>query len=317
MVVIAVIVIVYSLSGYISGTLSQYIQHILSQEMGHSLDRVQLISVYGLSLGIFLRIMAPIFAVAIIFGVLINLVQVGMAVASEGLKPKLSNINPIEGFKRIFSKKAVFDFVKTLIKLIVIGVVVFHLVQKALPEILGLLNMQIVLSADYFIKLAFRISITAMGVFMLIALMDFVYQKWEYNRSLKMSKEEIRKEMKQTEGDPLVKAMIREKQRMMSMRRMMHSIPEATVVVTNPSHLAVVLKYEDDEMDAPQIVAKGAGYVAAKIKEIALEHEIPLIEDKAVARALYKNCEIGDYIPVELYQAVAAIIAHIYTIQNK
>ena len=323
-VVIAVIVVLYSLSGHIGRTLSEYLCHILSGQIGNPLDGTQFILIYKSSLLAFLKVMVPIFAVALIFGVLINLTQVGMTVAAEGLMPKLSNINPIEGFKRIFSKKALFNFIKTIIKLIVVGVVVYQLVQNSLPEILGLLNIELGLSLKYFVNLAFKISITAMGIFMAIAIIDFVYQKWEYNQSLKMSKDEIKKEMKQTEGDPLIKSRIREKQRMISMVRMLQEIPAATVVVTNPTHLAVALKYTEEEyegqetqMDARQVVAKGAGHIAAKIKEIAAEHEIPIIENKPVARALYKNTNIGDFIPVELYQAVAAIIATVYSIQKK
>jgi flagellar biosynthetic protein FlhB len=319
-VVIAIIIVIYSLGGYIGQTLSEYLRQILSYQMNNPLDNTQFIFIYKSSLIAFLRVMVPVFIVAIVFGILVNLTQVGVTLATEGLMPKLSNINPIEGFKRIFSKKALFNFVKTLIKLIVMSAVVYSLVEKSLPEISGLLNLELESSLKYFADLAFKISITAMGVFVAIAIVDFIYQKWEYNQSLKMSKEEIKKELKQTEGDPLIKSRIRERQRMVSMVRMLQAIPAATVVVTNPTHLAVVLKYTDEpekQMISPQVVAKGAGYIAAKIKEIATEHDIPIIENKPVARALYKSTEIGDYIPVELYQAVAAIIAAVYSIRKK
>ncbi|HNX92915.1 MAG TPA: EscU/YscU/HrcU family type III secretion system export apparatus switch protein, partial [Syntrophomonas sp.] len=171
-------------------------------------------------------------------------------------------------------------------------------------------------SVDYITKLLFRVCITATVTYFIIAVLDFVYQKWEFGRSLRMSVDEVKKEMKQTEGDPQIKAQIRAKQRMMSMNRMMQSIPKATVVVTNPTHLAVVLKY-DDTMEAPQIVAKGAGYVAGRIKEEAAKYEIPIMEDKPLARALFKSSEIGDFVPVDLYQAVAGVIAAIYSLQKK
>lgn len=315
-VVMAVIVSLYGFSGYIVGNVTEYIQHIFSNEISATLSSAQFFNVYKLSLVFFLKIMAPIFAAAIIFGVLINILQVGMVIAFEGITPKLTNINPIEGFKRIFSKKALFEFLKTLLKVLVIGLITYNLIQEALPQILGLLNIELVSSTDYLIKLAFRIGITAIGAFLVIAVLDFVYQKWEFGQSLRMSKDEVKKEMKQNEGDPLIKSRIRQKQRLMTMNRMMQSIPEATVVVTNPTHLAVALKYDDKVMDAPQIVAKGAGYVAEKIKEKAVEYKIPIIEDKPLARSLYKVSEIGDFVPVELYQAVAGLIAAIYSLRK-
>lgn len=316
-VVLAIIAVLYSLRGYFGENITGYIQQILSNEIGTSLSSVQFFNVYKLTLIFCLKIMAPIFGAAIVFGLLVNFLQVGMLVAFEGLKPQLSHISPIEGFKRIFSKKALFEFFKTLLKVIVIGLITYNLVQKAFPQILTLLDMDLVSSSDYLIKLTFRVGVTAAGTFLIIAMLDYVYQKWEYGRSLRMSIDEVKKEMKQTEGDPLIKAKIREKQRMMSMGRMMQSIPEATVVVTNPTHLAVVLKYDEEQMEAPQVVAKGAGYVAAKIKEKASEYKIPIVEDKPLARSLYKVTEIGDFVPVELYQAVAGIIAAIYALRKK
>jgi flagellar biosynthetic protein FlhB len=177
--------------------------------------------------------------------------------------------------------------------------------------------MDLISMSEYLIKVTFKVSITAAVAFLILAVIDFAYQKWQFGHSLRMSKYEIRKEMKQMEGDPLIKARIREKQRIMGMRRMIQSVPEATVVVTNPTHLAVALKYDEQLMDAPQIVAKGSGYLAEKIKEKAKEFDIPIVEDRPLARSLYKGSEIGDFIPVELYQAVAGIIAAIYALKQK
>jgi len=316
-VVLAIIVALHSLSGYVGENLAAYVRHILSGEMGTALSSEQFFNVFKLTLNLYLRIMAPIFVVAVIFGLLVNFMQVGMVVAFEGIKPKLSNINPIEGFKRIFSRKALFEFAKILLKVFVIGLVAYSVVSKAFDQILVLVDANLVSSLAFLNTLAFRVGVAATGTFLVIAVADLFYQKWKFNQSLKMSKYEIKKEIKQTEGDPLIKAKLREKQRMMSMRRMMQSIPEATVVVTNPTHLAVALKYDEDEMDAPQIVAKGAGYTAEKIKEKAAEHNIPIVEDKPLARSLYSSSEIGDFVPVELYQAVAGVIAAIYALKNK
>lgn len=314
-VMIAVITVLYSIRGYFGENIGTYVQYILSQEMNTALKSTQLFELYKATLLMCLKVLAPVLGTVLVFGILGNLMQVGMLFSFEAMKPKLSHINPVEGFKRIFSKRAFFEFFKTILKVVIISLVVFNLVEKAYPELLMLFNMNLAKSADYITNLIFRIAITAGVVFFVIAVLDFVYQKWEFGRSLRMSVDEVKKELKQTEGDPQIKAQIRAKQRMMSMNRMMQSVPEATVVVTNPTHLAVVLKYEDT-MEAPQITAKGAGYVAQRIKEKAAEHNIPMVEDKPLARSLFKSTEIGDFVPVELYQAVAGVIAAVYAIKK-
>jgi len=316
LVLIAVVVVLYSIRGYFGENISTYVKYILSQEMNTALNSTRFFDLYKVTLLLSLKIMAPILGAALVFGMLANFMQVGMLFSFEAMKPKLSHINPIEGFKRIYSKRAFFEFFKTILKIVVIGLVVFNLVEKAFPQLILLFNMSLGKSTDYIAKLLFRVCITATVAYFIIAVLDFVYQKWEFGRSLRMSVDEVKKEMKQTEGDPQIKAQIRAKQRMMSMNRMMQSIPKATVVVTNPTHLAVVLKY-DDTMEAPQIVAKGAGYVAERIKLEAAKYEIPIMEDKPLARALFKSSEIGDFVPVDLYQAVAGVIAAIYSLQKK
>jgi flagellar biosynthetic protein FlhB len=312
----AVIAVLFGIRGYFGENISAYVEYILSGEMNTALTSAQLFDLYKLSLLVFLKIMAPVLIATVISAFLANFMQAGIVFSFEAMKPKLSHINPVEGFKRIYSKRAFFEFFKTLLKVLIIGLVIFNLIEKALPQLILLFNMNLVKSADYITRLVFRISIIATVTFFIISVLDFVYQKWEFSRSLRMSVDEIKKEFKQTEGDPQIKAQIRAKQRMMSMNRMMQSIPEATVVVTNPTHLAVVLKY-DDSMEAPQVVAKGAGYVAVRIKEEAAKYQIPIVEDKPLARSLFKVSEIGDYIPADLYQAVAGVIAAIYSLRKK
>jgi len=256
--------------------------------------------------------MAPILATAVFVALLANFLQVGFVMSSEAINPKLSNVNPLEGLKRIFSKKALFDFLKTLLKLSVIGIVIYDQVKAEYPRLLLLTNMSTGSMINYLVQITFKICIIAGMVYLIISVLDFVFQKWQFSQNLKMSKYEIKTEMKQTEGDPFIKSKLREKQRMFTMRRMMQSVPDATVVITNPTHLAVALKYDDDQMQAPQIIAKGAGFVAEKIREKAIENNIPIMEDKPLARSLYNGSEIGDFVPVELYKAVAGILAAIY-----
>jgi flagellar biosynthetic protein FlhB len=314
-VMMAIISVIYSFRGYLGENIKQYITYILSNTSILTSD--QFIEIYKLTLLLCLKIMAPIFGVAIIAGLLVNFFQAGLLLSFEGITPKLSNISPLGGLKKMFSKKALVELCKTLLKVFIIGLLIFNQIKKEYPNILLVLDMDIVSSSDYLVGLMFRVSINAIAVFLILAVLDYVYQKWHFGESIKMSKDEVKKEMKQMEGDPLIKSKIRQKQRMMSMRRMMQSIPEATVVVTNPTHIAVALKYDENMMDAPKIIAKGAGYLAEKIKQKAADYKIPIIEDQPLARSLYKGSEIGDFVPVELYQAVAGVIATIYSLKNK
>ena len=315
-VLMVIIIAVYMFRDNSWLSLAQYIHHIFSEEMNSSLNSVQFFNIYKTTFYLGLSIMAPVFIAAILFGLVINFAQVGFMFAPEGVKPKLSHINPLEGLKRIFSKRALFDFLKTLLKILIIGFVVYKLVKNSFPSLLLMLNMSLPSITASLAGILFKICITAVVVFLIIAILDLVYQKWQFKQTIKMSKYEVKKEMIQQEGDPLIKAKLREKQRLMSMRRMMQAVPEATVVITNPTHLAVALKYDDDVMPAPQIIAKGAGYVAETIKEKAQENNIPIMQDKPLARSLYTVTEIGDYVPVELYQAVASVLAVIYSISK-
>jgi len=241
---------------------------------------------------------------------------VGFLFAPEAIKPKISNINPVEGFKKIYSKRALFEFIKTLLKVMVVSFAIYILLKNKLEKILLMPEMNIFAIMNHLEKTIFEICIGAALVFLLIAVLDFMYQKWQFRQTLKMSKYEVKQEMKQTEGDPYIKSRLREKQRIMARNRMMQQVPEATVVITNPTHLAVALKYEENKMEAPQLVAKGGGYLAIRIKEKAVESDIPVMEDRPLAHALYEGVEIGDYIPEELYQAVAGIIAAIYLLER-
>jgi flagellar biosynthetic protein FlhB len=241
--------------------------------------------------------------------------QIGFLFSPEAIKPKASNINPIEGFKKMFSKKALVEMCKALFKIVIVGLVVFNIIKSKFENLFFLPDMDINAIVAYLGKLIFQIALGAGLIFIIIAVLDLCFQKWEFKQNLKMSKYEVKQEMKQTEGDPQIKSKLKEKQRQLAMGRMMESVPEATVVVTNPTHFAVALKYEDG-MEAPEVLAKGADYIAKKIKEKAEENNIPIVENKNIARMLYKNVEIGEHIPVELYQAVAEILAALYNMKN-
>jgi flagellar biosynthetic protein FlhB len=315
-VIIIIIIFLYIMREYLVFNLSGYVQHIFSKELLQELTPDEFFGLYRLSLNIFFNLLGPIFLLAVFFGLILNFLQVGFLFAPEAIKPKISNINPVEGFKKIYSKRALFEFIKTLLKVMVVSFAIYILLKNKLEKILLMPEMNIFAIMNHLEKTIFEICIGAALVFLLIAVLDFMYQKWQFRQTLKMSKYEVKQEMKQTEGDPYIKSRLREKQRIMARNRMMQQVPEATVVITNPTHLAVALKYEENKMEAPQLVAKGGGYLAIRIKEKAVESDIPVMEDRPLAHALYEGVEIGDYIPEELYQAVAGIIAAIYLLER-
>lgn len=315
LVLIALVTTLYGGRGFFGDRLQSFMKFILSYELNVPLTDDQVFSLFALVFQSFFTLMAPIFIVAVILGVFVNIVQVGFMFSPEIIKPKISKLNPIQGFKKIFSKKSLMELAKSLMKISIVSFVVYLMVKGDVEKLFFISDMSVIAIGSYLAGLIFKICLGAGIIFLFIAVLDFAFQKWEHKENIKMTKHEVKQEMKQSEGDPQLKSKIKQKQREMSMGRMMESIPEATVVVTNPTHYAVALKYEED-MDAPLVVAKGTGYVALKIKEKAKEENIPMVENKAIAQTLYKNVEIDDIIPMELYQAVAEIIASIYKLRR-
>ena len=261
---------------------------------------------------LFLVLVLPFFAVLLLFGVLSNLVQFGFLFTFKPLVPKLDPINPIKGLGRLFSLKTLFELFKSLLKL-TLALAVGYFVVKALSK--DFLSYASFPPAVQLVFLA-KATLVLFAVFALfsvpVAAADFFYRRWEYEENLKMSKQEVKEERKQYEGHPVVKSEIRKRQRQIAMRRMMAEVPKADVVITNPTHYAVALKYERGKMHAPKVVAKGVDAVALRIKEIAVEHGVPIEENPELARALYESCEVGDFIPEEFYRVVAKILAVVY-----
>ncbi len=275
----------------------------------HNLEHLALLSV-----SFFLKFMAPVFLISLAAGLLINFAQVGFMFSLETLKPKLEKINPLEGFKRMFSKKALMELGKSLIKIFLVGAVSYYLVKLNFLDLLFIIDMPLEQGFMKVLLLLFIVSMGAIVVFIPVAIGDYIFQRYEFRQQLKMTRHEVKEEGRQTEGDPQIKAKLREKRRQMAMQRMMASVPEATVVVTNPVKIAVALDYDysQENTEAPRVVAKGAGDIAERIKKVAKENEVPVIENKPVAQFLYKNVDIGEEIPSELYQAVAEILALLY-----
>ncbi len=265
----------------------------------------------------YLIMIAPVFAVAILLGVSSNILQVGFLASTEQMKPQLNRLNPLEGFKKIFSKKALFELVKSLLKIVVIGSVTYFFVLSRLDSMLLLANQTAAASLTVFWNTMTSLGLLVGLVFLVIAFLDYLFQRQEHKTSLKMSRKEIKDEYKQLEGDPLVRAKIREKQRQVARERMLQDVPSADVVITNPTELAIALIYREGLDQAPRVVAKGAAVIARRIREIAEENDITIIENKPIAQMLWKHGEIGDEIPIELYQAVAEILAAVYQAQEK
>lgn len=262
-------------------------------------------------------IMLPVLIIAIAVAVVTNVAQIKWQVTGSLLKPKFNKINPVSGFKKIFSMDKLVEMLKEVLK---IGAIMYiaYSTLKDKEHILALLydidlNQAILQIGTIIIDLGIKISI----VFILIGLADFIYQKMKFKKDMRMSKQEVKDEYKQTEGDPQIKGRIRSKMREVSQKRMMQQLPKADVVITNPTHYAAAIKYDKEAAEAPVLIAKGADYLAQKIKEIARENNIAIVENKPLARMLYYNVEIGNEIPPELYQMTAEVLAYVYGLNAK
>ena len=259
----------------------------------------------------------PFFLIGVVIAILVSIVQVGWKVSAKPMEPKLSKFNPINGFKRIFSKESLFNLVMAIIKIVLIGLIAYFSVRDKANDLFVLyeisLNQAISLVGEIILDTGLKISI----VYLIVGLADFIYQKRKFNEDMKMTKQEVKDEYKNTEGDPQIKGRQRRKMQEVSQRRMMQDVPKADVVITNPTHLAVALKYDADTAKAPVLLAKGEDYLALKIKEIAKENYVEIVENKPLARMIYHNVDIGSEIPPELYQAVAEVLATVYRMKNR
>lgn len=264
-----------------------------------------------------LLMLLPIFAIVVVIGVIGNVIQFGFLLTGEPLKLKLEKLNPIEGFKRIFSMRSLVEFLKSILKVTIIGVLVYSTIMSEWDQLLILSSMPLEDIFSFTAGLTIKLGLEIGAVLAALAFLDFLYQKYEHEKSLKMSKQDIKDEYKKSEGDPLIKGRIRERQRKMALQRMMQDVPKADVVITNPTHYAIALKYDATQMDAPTVLAKGVDHVALRIREIAKENGVITMENKPLARALYDRAEIGDAIPADLFQAVAEVLAYVYKLKGR
>nr|BAU79814.1 putative flagellar biosynthetic protein FlhB [uncultured Aquificaceae bacterium] len=257
-------------------------------------------------------VILPFVLILFVVGIVSNVAQFGFLFTLKPLTPKLDKINPISGIQRLFSLTTFFELIKSLLKLSVALFVSYFVVKYLLDGFLvymtATINAQIYLLVKTIVILVMAFAFLSVP----IAIADFLYRRYEYEENLKMTKDELKEERKSYEGNPIIKREIRKRMRQLALKRMIAEVPKADVVITNPDHFAVALKYEKGKMEAPQVIAKGQDLIAQKIKEVAKEHNVKIVEDPPLARSLYSSCEVGDYIPSEFYEAVAKILALIY-----
>ncbi len=260
-------------------------------------------------------LLAPLFILVLIIGFFSSVFQIGWLLTAKPLIPDFSKLDPIKGFGRFFSKKSLIEVVKSLLKVTLIGWVAYSTVFDNFNQALTLTDTTIATTLLFIGKTAGLILAKVCSILIVIAFLDFLFVKWEMEEKMKMTKQELKEEFKESEGDPFIKAQIRSIQQEMARKRMMAEVPEADVIVTNPTHISVAVRYDSSEMVAPVVIAKGSDFIAMKIREIARENEIPIIENPPVARLLHKM-DLGEPIPEDLFKVIAEILAHVYSLKG-
>lgn len=263
-----------------------------------------------------LRMSLPLLLTALVLGVLVSYIQVGFLFTTETLKPKFDKINPVKGLKNMFSSRSLVEMVKSIAKAVLLMIVSLSYINDNLRKLLLTLELELGPFVAVLWELVFGVVIRCALLLFVIAVFDFAYKKWKNKKELMMTKQEIKEEYKQSEGDPQLKSKIKEKQRALAMSRMMQEVPKADVIITNPTHFAVALRYDVSLGDAPIVTAKGQDLIAQNIKKIAGENNIPIVENKPLAQTLYKTVDIGSFIPADLYEAVAEVLAYVFSIKN-
>lgn len=314
---ITVTLLMLTLGDYLFANLKDIVLLFFNNYLNTTLDYNTVKGIFLLALFRGSMIFLPIAVPIMIVGIGINYAQTGFIFTTEPLKPDFKKLNPLSGFKKLFSVRSLVGLVKNLAMISVVGYIGYKFIIDNYGDIINMGSLRLEAVPYYLKKLVVDIFFRISLIMLIISVTDYVYQKRQFKKDMKMSKQEIKEEYKQMEGDPQIKAKIKEKQRQMAANRMMQSVPDASVVVTNPTHIAVALKYTEGSEEAPKVIAKGSDNIAIKIKEIAKENEVPIIENKPLARLIYSEVEIDDEIPAEMYQAVAEILALVYKLGKR
>ncbi len=309
-------VAIYLYSGELLRSFSSLCSSVFKFDVYGLFGKSEFIAIEKIALKAWANMVLPIFIIALIIGFVACSVQVGLYFTAEPLSIDFNRINPVNGFQKLFSSSRLIEIPKVLIKLIIGGVVLYLFLNSIFPTIHRFFGSSAVSSVLLQGKTVFEFLLWLICGFMVLAIFDYAFQKYQLESEMRMSPRELKEELKLREGDPLIKSRIKSIQRRIARRRMMEDVPKSNVVVTNPRHLAVALQYDHKTMIAPKVVAKGAGIVAEKIKEIARNSNVPIVENKPLARTLFKTLDIGDYIPRELYKAVAEVLAYVYRLKN-
>ncbi len=265
----------------------------------------------------FFEIVGPTFIVLTVIAIAANVAQVGFRITPKSIEPNFNKISPLSGFKRLFGLTALVSLFRDTLKLLIVGIVAYKAIETEFDSFFLLPDMSVMDIASAMGKTAVVLGLKVGAIMIVIAILDYLYKRYDFEKSIKMSKQDIKEENRDTEGSPELRSRIRQAQRELSRQRQMDAVPLADVVVTNPTHLAVALKYDSGEMNAPKVIAKGERLLAQRLKDIARKHDIPVIEDPPLARALFKMCRVGDFVPENLYRAVAELLAYVYRLKKK
>jgi len=316
-VILGAITILWTAAGFISGHFESLFRGTFGFDAVPQLTIKAVVDLCFQSGGFFLLVMAPVLLMVFVLGFFANVIMVGFVISPNAVAPKIDRIDPIKGFQNKFSLHAVGELVKSLAKLSIIVYVAWRVIKGELVRIPLLYDESALRIFLYMGRVAFKIFLAATLPMVAVAIADFLFQKWRFEEKLKMTRQEVKEEHKEMEGDPLVKSRIRNLQIEASRKRMMHEVPDADVVVINPVRLAVAISYKPGEMVAPRVVAKGAGKIAQRIREIARENGVPLVENRPLARNLYKVVEVGRDIPDDLFQTVAELLAYVFRLKSR
>lgn len=297
------------------GQLTRLVAQLLSNSATYAVTPLSVVSLLGFLLGKMALLLWPILLLVMVVGFLASFLQIGWVFSTDPLIPDFSKLDPIQGLGRFISLRSLIELGKSLAKIVLVGWVAYRTIRPELESLLLLTNMEVVDTLSFLGRLSGLVLAKTCGVIVVLAVIDFLYVRWEMEQKMKMTKQEQKEELKESEGDPYLKARVRSLQMQMSRRRMMAEVPKADVVITNPTHFSVAIVYDRNQMDAPRVVAKGADLMALKIREIAREHRVPLVENVAVARALFQ-VELGGAVPEDLFVAVAEILAYVYNLKG-
>ncbi|MGD0283101.1 MAG: flagellar biosynthesis protein FlhB [Dissulfurispiraceae bacterium] len=311
-----VVFLFLSFGGFMFTMMASYLKTALKRGFEVSLTDTSFIEIFRADAIRTIMMMVPIFVSFLIAVMTVGFVQTGFMLSTKPLSLDLSKIDPLKGLKRLFGLERIFEGVKGIFKIVVLGIILYMLLKKEIVNLPLLPDMGVNDIVQFSFVQVKKLLLTSVVVLSIFAVADYGFKRWKYSRDLRMTKQEVKEEHKEMEGDPRVKARIKSLQREMARKRMMQEVPKADVVITNPTHFAVALKYDPSTMSAPAVVAKGANLIAERIKEIAKEHGVPVFEDKPLARSLYK-LDLKQEIPEVFYKALAAILANVYKLKGR